>query len=238
VYRKELSQTLRNALNVAIISVALVGCLEQKGSGANSAFANQAAPNGTSTGAPNAAPPTGNSAPTITGSPTTAIDFGSPYLFRPVASDPDGDALNFSIRNKPVWAEFDDTTGELSGQPDESHVGTYASIEVSVSDGTATAALPMFAISVDQIGTVSTTLSWTPPTENEDGSPLMDLAGYKIYWGTTRGQYTHSVTIDNPGISSYVVENLSPGIYDFAGTSFNLEGTESDYSDPVTKVLN
>jgi hypothetical protein len=233
VYRKELSKTLRNALNLAIISVALVGCLEQKGS--DSAFVNQADPTGA---APSGGAPTGNSSPTISGVPITAVEFGNAYSFTPNASDPDGDALSFSVRNQPAWAEFDLETGELFGQPAQEDVGTYASIEITVSDGTATATLPRFAISVDQVGTVSTTLSWTPPTENEDGTPLLDLAGYKIYWGTTRGQYTHSVKIDNPGISSYVVENLSPGIYDFAGTSFNQDGTESDYSDPVTKVLN
>ena len=223
MYRKELSQALRNALKLTIISIVLTGCLEQSGS--QSGFAERAAP-------------TGNNAPTISGDPVTAIDHGSAYSFTPIASDPDGDALVFSVKNRPSWADFDNTTGELFGQPTEGDVGTYASIEVSVSDGKATAALPKFAISVDQIGTVSTTLNWTPPTENEDGTPLLDLAGYKIYWGTTRGQYTHSVTIDNPGISSYVVENLAPGIYDFAGTSFNQAGVESDYSDPVTKVLN
>ena len=233
MYRKELSQAFRNALNLSIISVVLVGCLEEKGSG--SGFADQAEPGGV---APNGVAPTGNNAPIIAGIPMTAIDIGTTYLFMPTASDPDSDVLEFSIRNQPSWADFDTSTGELSGQPAPENVGTYASIEVSVSDGKATAALPMFAISVDQVGTVSTTLSWTPPTQNEDGSQLMDLAGYKIYWGTVRGQYTHSVTINNPGISSYVVENLSPGIYDFAGTSFNQDGVESEYSEPVTKVLN
>ena len=229
MYRKELFRAGRNALNLAIISVALVGCLDQVGSG--SEFANQP-------GATGQAIPTGNNAPTISGSPTTAIDIGTAYAFTPIASDLDGDELTFSINNQPSWAEFDSTTGELSGLPGMENIGAYASIEIAVSDGTAKTALPIFAISVDQVGTISTTLSWTPPTQNEDGSPLMDLAGYKIYWGTVRGQYTHSATIDNPGISSYVVENLTPGTYEFAGTSFNQDGVESDYSAPAIRVLN
>ncbi len=226
MYRKELFQTLRNALNLSVISFVLVGCLEQSGSDAG--FVAKAAPAG----------PAGNNAPTISGNPMTAIDIGSEYAFTPTASDPDGDELNFSVKNQPSWADFDNTTGELSGQPAPGSIGTYASIEISVSDGKAKTALPIFAISVDQVGTISTTLSWMPPTQNDDGSPLMDLAGYKIYWGTTRGQYTHSATINNPGISTYVVENLTPGIYEFAGTSFNQAGFESEYSDPVIKVLN
>jgi len=229
VYRKELSQALRNALNLSIISVVLAGCLEQGESDAG--FVNNSAPTGDNA-------PTGNNAPTISGNPMTAIDIGSAYSFTPTASDPDGDELTFSVKNQPSWADFDESSGKLSGQPALGSVGTYASIEISVSDGKAKSALPIFAISVDQVGTISTTLSWTPPTQNEDGSALMDLAGYKIYWGTTPGQYTHSVKIENSGMSSYVVENLTPGTYEFAATSFNDAGVESAYSNPATKVLN
>jgi len=229
VYRKELSQALRNALNLSIISVVLAGCLEQGESDAG--FVNNSAPTGDNA-------PTGNNAPTISGNPMTAIDIGSAYSFTPTASDPDGDELTFSVNNQPSWADFDKNTGKLSGQPALGSVGTYASIEISVSDGKAKSALPKFAISVDQVGTISTTLSWTPPTQNEDGSTLMDLAGYKIYWGTTPGQYTHSAMIENPGMSSYVVENLTPGTYEFAATSFNMAGVESAYSTPATRVLN
>jgi hypothetical protein len=229
VYRKELSQALRNALTLSIISVVLAGCLDQGQSEAG--FVKKDAPTGDNA-------PTGNNPPTISGNPMTAIDIGSAYSFTPTASDPDGDKLTFSVRNQPSWADFDKTTGTLSGQPALGSVGTYASIEISVSDGKAKSTLPRFAISVDQVGTISTTLNWTPPTQNEDGSPLMDLAGYKIYWGTTPGQYTHSVKIENPGMSSYVVENLTPGTYEFAATSFNMAGVESAYSNPATRVLN
>jgi hypothetical protein len=80
-------------------------------------------------------------------------------------------------------------------------------------------------------------LSWIAPTENEDGTPLTDLAGYRIYWGTTPGMYTDSVTLDNPGLTSYVVENLAPGTYEFVATSYDEEGVESAYSNLATKVV-
>ena len=225
MHRKDLSRAFRNAINLSLISFVLVGCFETQNSG--SGFVDQGEP-----------AVVGNRAPSISGNPLTSIEVDSTYMFMPAASDQDNDALIFAIANKPSWAEFDTASGELSGRPTLADVGTYASIEISVSDGEARSALPRFAISVDQTGTISATLNWTPPTQNEDGSPLMDLAGYKIYWGTVRGQYTHSVTINNPGISSYVVENLSPGTYEFASTSFNSDGTESDFSNPVVKVLN
>ncbi len=88
--------------------------------------------------------------------------------------------------------------------------------------------------------TGSVTLNWSAPTQNEDGTPLTDLAGYKIYWGTTgttAGDYPNSVTIDNPGITTYVVDNLEFGTYEFVATSFNTAGIESSYSNPATKTV-
>jgi len=137
----------------------------------------------------------------------------------------------------PGWASFNSSTGELSGQPTLGNIGTYSNISISVSDGTVSASLSSFAISVNQMGNLSTTLSWTAPTQNEDGSALEDLAGYKIYWGTTPGNYTNSVTIDTIGTTTYVVDNLSPGTYEFVATSFNTSGVESRYSGAATKLV-
>ncbi|HSG66615.1 MAG TPA: hypothetical protein VLD39_16525, partial [Gammaproteobacteria bacterium] len=61
--------------------------------------------------------------------------------------------------------------------------------------------------------------------------------GYRIYWGTTAGSYPNSVTIDNPGLTTYVVENLVPGTYVFVATSFNASGVESAYSGAATKTV-
>jgi len=178
-----------------------------------------------------------NSAPTISGTPAKAVTEGSQYTFTPGASDPDGDSLSFSITNKPAWAAFDTGTGRLFGTPQAGDVGTYADIVISVSDGQATASLGAFAITVEAIAMGSVTLSWSPPTENTDGTTLTDLAGYRIYWGTTSGSYPNSVTIDNPGLTTYVVENLTPGTYEFVATSYNTSGVESDYSAPATKTV-
>ncbi len=178
-----------------------------------------------------------NSAPTLSGSPPTLVQEGDAYAFTPGANDPDGDSLSFSITNRPSWAAFDSATGRLSGTPQAADVGTYADIVISVSDGQASASLAAFTITVEAISTGSVTLSWTPPTENTDGTALTDLAGYRIYWGTTSGSYPNSVTIDNPGVTTYLVENLSPGTYEFVATSYNASGVESDYSAPATKTV-
>ncbi len=179
-----------------------------------------------------------NSAPVISGQPPGTATAEYVYGFVPEASDPEGDALSFSVQNLPRWAAFDTRTGELSGMPGMADVGTFSNILISVSDGKKSTSLRAFAINVEESGIYSTTLSWTAPTENEDGSQLRDLAGYKIYWGNRPGSYTKSVTINNPGMSSFVVENLPAGTLEFVATSFNDAGIESDYSNPMTKVVN
>ncbi len=179
-----------------------------------------------------------NSGPTISGTPPVQVNANSQYSFTPTASDPDGDTLTFSISALPGWASFDNSTGRISGTPGDGDVGTYSGITITVSDGSASATLGPFSITVNSISLGSVTLSWTPPTQNEDGTQLTDLAGYWIYWGTTPGSYPDSVKIDNPGLTMYVVDNLVPGTYEFVATSFNASGVQSVYSNPATKVVN
>lgn len=176
-------------------------------------------------------------APSIAGTPKTSIVKDVAYSFVPSASDPEGAPLTFSILNQPVWAIFDTTTGALTGTPLAGDVGIYSGIVISVTDGEYQLSLPVFSISVEAIGNDSVTLSWMPPTENEDGSSLTDLAGYKIHWGTTSGDYTSSVTIDNPGIATYVVENLGSGTYYFVATALNAQGVESAFANELTTTI-
>jgi hypothetical protein len=106
-----------------------------------------------------------NAAPTITGVPPTAAREGQPYEFRPAAADADGDPLSFTITNRPPWATFDTRTGRLFGTPAVGSVGVYRDITIRVSDGTLVAALPAYAISVEQASLGSVTLRWTAPTD-------------------------------------------------------------------------
>ncbi len=178
-----------------------------------------------------------NNAPQISGSPQTVVLAGDTYTFAPSATDADGDSLTFSVTGMPGWAVFNQSTGELSGEPGSGDVGTYANIMISVSDGLESASLPAFTITVDAVALGSVTLSWTPPTQNTDGTALTDLAGYKLYWGTTAGSYPNKITIDNASVSTYVVENLVPGTYEFVATAFNSSGVESDFSGVATKTV-
>jgi len=83
----------------------------------------------------------------------------------------------------------------------------------------------------------SATLSWTPPTQNEDGTPITDLAGYWIYYGTVSGNYPNSIQIADPTISTYVVDSLAAGNWFFVATAYNTAGIESAYSNEATKTV-
>ena len=51
------------------------------------------------------------------------------------------------------------------------------------------------------------------------------------------GNYSNSVTIDDPGLTTYVVDNLAPGSYEFVATGFNAAGIESQHSNSATKTI-
>ena len=107
-----------------------------------------------------------------------------------------------------------------------------------MNDGRATSALPAFSIVVEQSSNGSATLSWEPPTQRTDGSPLTDLAGYRIAYGNAPDSLGQKVTLDNPGVTTYVVDNLSQGTWYFAMTAFDSSGAESDYSSIGSKTIN
>lgn len=81
------------------------------------------------------------------------------------------------------------------------------------------------------------TINWTPPTENTNGSPLTNLAGYDIHYGTSSGNLSKKIAVSNPGIATYVVSNLSAGRYYFAVAAVNSAGTESPLSSQVSATV-
>ena len=185
---------------------------------------------GTGPGGDQGPPPNPQSPPTISGTPTTAVIVSNSYSFEPTASDPDNDSLEFSIANKPFWAGFDTGTGALTGTPSDIHVGIHGNIVISVTDGTASASLNSFSISVEAVGTRSVTVSWIAPSQYEDGSALTDLSGYFVYLGNSPGQYDTAHEISGIGTTIFVIDNLLPGTYYISMTSYNIAGVESDYS--------
>lgn len=192
-----------------------------------------------SSGSGNSAPLRGgqNSIPQISGTPPTSISVGTAYSFQPSAYDPDGDDLTFSIQNQPGWTSFNAANGRLTGTPSTADVGTYNNITIRVSDGIETVLLSKFSIGVTQIGTGSATISWLPPTQNTDGTQLTDLAGFRIYYGTSIGAMTQTVNVTNSGLTSYVIEYLGAATWYFTVRAYATDGAESPPSNIASKII-
>jgi hypothetical protein len=178
-----------------------------------------------------------NHAPVISGNPVSSATVDQPYAFKPTASDVDGNALTFSIASKPTWAKFEPATGLLYGTPSSNDIGTLYNVVISVSDGKAGASLRAFSITVGAAQTGSATLRWTHPTQNVDGSPITDIAGYVVSYGTASKSYTVSLPITGPSITSVAIEGLECGNYYFAVKTVNAAGISSDYSNEAFKLL-
>jgi hypothetical protein len=92
----------------------------------------------------------------------------------------------------------------------------------------------LLVFAVQDACAVDMTLVWDPPTTNADGTPLTDLAGYKIYYGLASGSYATIIPVGN--VLTYTVRNLLANvIYYFVATALDTSGNESAYSNEVSK---
>jgi len=221
-------------LAVVTLSCALVACGSDKPKNSLDDSASSGSPPPVSVNPP---PVSTNRAPTISGSPGTGITTGQTYSFQPTASDPDGQTLTYSIANRPAWASFNQSTGRLTGTPSSAQTGTFAGIVITVSDGTASASLRTFSITVSAPAAGTATLRWTPPTQNEDGTRIQNLAGYRVYYGTSTSNLNQVLTISGASITSARIENLTPATWYFALKAYNSANVESSYSNIASKTI-
>ena len=79
-------------------------------------------------------------------------------------------------------------------------------------------------------------LSWTAPTTNTNGTPITDLAGYKLHIGNASRSYQQKIDVGK--LTNYSVANLTDGsTYYFALTAYNSAGQESAYSTEASKTF-
>jgi hypothetical protein len=81
------------------------------------------------------------------------------------------------------------------------------------------------------------TVNWTPPTANTDGSPLRDLAGFRVVYGTSANALTQSRQIDDPAARSATIAALQTGTWYFAVRALNRAQLESDNSIVVSRSI-
>ena len=97
------------------------------------------------------------------------------------------------------------------------------------------AEVPPVAATGERKGSVK--LSWLPPKTNTDGSKLNDLAGYKIYYGTSKEYLQRVIDIKDPTVTEYTIDDLPPHTYYFIITAYNVAGTESSRSNIAAKTV-
>jgi hypothetical protein len=90
-------------------------------------------------------------------------------------------------------------------------------------------------------GTVS--LTWDAPTTRTDGTslnPATDLTTYKLYYGTSPGNYTQYIDVKPNVTAPYTTTDtvtLVSGTYYFVVTAVDTLGNESAYSADVVRTL-
>lgn len=182
---------------------------------------------------------TGSPAPqtklSISGSPETTAQKGGYYSFTPTVIAPSGAALTYSIHNKPAWTQFNSSTGTLSGTP--TAAGEATDIVISVSDGAQTASLPGFDIQVAASVASpppSAALSWTVPTENTNGTPLTNLEGYVVRYGTSSSNLNFQLSVKTNEVE---IGNLTPGTWYFEVAAVNSLNIDGRFSQIVSKQI-
>ena len=174
-----------------------------------------------------------NYLPSITGTPVTTTPEDGGYVFAPVGADADvGDALTYSITNKPGWANFETATGRLTGTPQNADVGTTMDIVISVQDlAGATASLPPFDLEVTNTNDAPT-ISGTPATTAPEDSPYsftptasdVDVGDSLSFSITDKPSWASFSTTD--GTLSGIPVNADVGAYNNIIISVS-DGTES-----------
>jgi hypothetical protein len=222
--------------NVGTSSNIVISVSDGKATASLAAFAIQVTP-----------PP--NHPPTVSGTPPTSATAGTAYSFAPTASDADGDALSFTIQNKPVWAAFNVSTGALTGTPSSSQTGTYTGIVISVSDGKATTSLPSFTLTVVSPPNHPPTISGTPPTSvtagtgysfapsaaDADGNALTFSIQNKPVWATfnaSTGTLTGTPSSSQTGTYANIVISVSDGKATASLSAFTITVAASAGSSP------
>jgi hypothetical protein len=222
-----MAHPMRHTAWLVIASVLLAAC--------NKGGAGSAAPPTTGSPTPGTPSPS-NSAPVMTIQSSVDVLVGREVRLRPSASDADGQSLSFSISNRPSWLSFSAQTGEVSGVPGAADVGTYEGIRITASDGLAQTSVTL-RISVLAAATGRATVSWAAPSARTDGTPLTDLAGFRVYYGTSSNNLAQIIEVRDPGARSWVVEDLTQGTWYFAATAYDQSGAESARSNTASKTI-
>jgi len=94
-------------------------------------------------------------------------------------------------------------------------------------------------LSAQILNSESALVSWTPPTQNEDGTTLTDLSHYNLYYDinvTDPTQFTNKVQVGG-NLTSFQIDGLTAGTWCFAMTAVNSSELESQFSNVACKTI-
>jgi hypothetical protein len=77
----------------------------------------------------------------------------------------------------------------------------------------------------------------TPPTQNTDGSALTNLAGMRVYYGTSASSLNQVLDVPGTTATTYTLSNLASGTWYFAATAYTSGGQESSPSATASKSI-
>jgi hypothetical protein len=195
-----------------------------------------------------------NAAPTLTGVPPATVAQGSSYSFTPTANDPEGDPIVFAIDARPPWAAFNTATGQLSGVPAASDVGTYSGIVISVTDGRNQTMLAPFTVTVTGgpaaanraptiagaapgAGQAGATYTFAPVAADADGDTLTFTIRNRPAWAsfdTGTGVLEGIPLMSNVGTFANIVISVTDGKSTVSLAPFSIVVTAATTNSPPT----
>jgi hypothetical protein len=137
-----------------------------------------------------ALPGTARAAVYIGGTPPATVVARSGYYFKPWVSAAANTKVTFSIQSKPYWANFNASTGELSGGVYADEIGSYKNIWIIATDGKTSSHVGPFAIAVVASGT---TTPPPPPPPPGTTAATLQLAAPSYTVAQTAGELTVQV---------------------------------------------
>lgn len=124
------------------------------------------------------------------------------------------------------WTGARDLTGTFTTPP----LSEDASFSLSCSSADGETAVALVSVVV-----TDKFIRWQAPTENEDGSQLVDLASFNLYYGESSRDYDNTISL--PGTTSEWEISLPTGDYFFALTAVDGDQNESDFSNEITRQV-
>jgi hypothetical protein len=180
-------------------------------------------------------PSNNDTSPSVDLGPDLTVDIGDPVHLTPTIKDLDTNKISY------LWIQ---TSGNPISLPDNNSpyitftplINDLLEFELTVTDNQDQEYRDDVSVTVlPENGKYTAQLNWTAPTENEDGSTLRNLAGYKIYYGQSITNLDVSIIVNNPLETSFDIKKLDPDSnYFFCISAYNTVGSESKCSDTVS----